>query len=163
MVRFQISLRTSLLIITAVAILLAVALELNRRIEDLAANGYRVQAAGDLLVDYLEDVGTWPKDWDDIHQYVEDHKSMLRSIPNVNDLRAHVRIDFEFDPNDLNLRSKWSRDKQHFVVVSSRYGRTAGATRNPNEYIHEYLRGVRPRSKAKAKNDNDGISPANDL
>jgi hypothetical protein len=162
MVRFQISLRTSLLIITAVAILLAVALELNRRIEDLAANGYRVQAAGDLLVDYLEDVGTWPKDWDVLHQYVEDHKSTLRSIPNISDLRAHVRIDFEFDPSDLNLRSKWSKDKQPFVVVSSRYGRTAGATHNPNEYIHDYLRGVLPRSNAKKERPNDWVSPVTD-
>ncbi len=162
MVRFQISLRTSLLIVAAVAIMLAVALELNRRIEELAANGYRVQAAGDLLVDYLEDVGTWPKDWEELQQYVEEHKSSLRRFPNINDLQAHVRIAFEFDPNDPNWRSKWSNAKQPFVVVSSRYGRTAGATHNPNEYIYDYLRGVLPRSNAEKERHCDRVSPVND-
>lgn len=159
MVRLQISLRTSLLIVAAVAILLAIALELNRRIEELAANGYRVQAAGDLLVDYLEDVGTWPKDWDDLHRYVDEHKSSLRRFPNINDLQAHVKIDFEFDPNDPKWRTKWSNAKQPFVVVSSRYGRTAGATHSPNEYIYDYLRGVSPRSQTKKVRENDRNSP----
>lgn len=156
MAKLQISIRSLLLIVAAVAILIAAAKELNRRIEDLVANGYRVQEAGDLLVDYLDDCGTWPEDWNDLHRYVEAHKSTFRYVPNINDLRTHVRIDFEFNPNAIDLQSAWSDEKPPFVVVSSKYGRTAGATRNPNQFICEYLRGDLPSSKSKAKSGKDG-------
>ena len=75
MAKLQISIRALLLFVAGVAILMAAAIEVNGRIEDLAANGYRVQAAGDLLVEYLDDCGTWPKNWDDLHHYVDSHET----------------------------------------------------------------------------------------
>jgi hypothetical protein len=140
MAKFQISIRTLLIIVASVAMLMAAAIELKGRIEDIAENGYRVQAAGDLLVDYLDDCGKWPENWDDLHRYVESHKSTLQYAPNVNDLQSRVRINFDFDPDSIDLEVGWSDEKPPFIVVTSRYGRTAGATRNPNEFIYEYLR-----------------------
>lgn len=139
MAKPQFSIRTLLIAVAVVAVLLAVAIEINGRIEDLAANGYRVQAVGDLLVDYLDECGTWPENWDDLHRYVEANKSTFRYVPNIEDLRTHVRIKFQFDPDGIDLQSEWSDEKPPFVVVLSRYGRTYGATRNPNEFIYEYL------------------------
>lgn len=141
MAKIQFSIRSLLLIVTAAGILVAVVVELNGRLDDLYANGYRVQAAGDLLVKYLDDCGKWPKNWDDLRQYVEDHKSTLRYVPDMIDLQNHVRIKFDFDLDRVDLQSRWSDSKPPFVVVSSTYGRTSGATRNPNEFIYAYLRG----------------------
>jgi hypothetical protein len=147
MAKLQISIRGMLLIVVAIAILSAAAIELNGRIEDLAANGYRVQAAGYLLVDYLDDYGEWPKDWDDLYRYVETNKSTLKYAPDVKDLQSRVRIIFDFDPYSIDLKEEWSHENPPFIVVISTYGRTAGATRNPNEFIYYYLRGDVPRSK----------------
>lgn len=141
MAKPQFSIRTLLIAVTVVAALLAAAIEINGRIEDLAANGYRVQAVGDLLVDYLDECGTWPENWGDLDRYVEANKSTFRYVPNIEDLRTHVRIKFQFDPDEVDLQSGWSDEKPQFVVVISRYGRTAGATRNPNEFIYAYLKG----------------------
>ena len=150
MAKFQISIRTLLFIVVAVAMLMAAAIELTGRIEDLVANGYRIQAAGDLLVDYLDDCEKWPENWDDLLRYVEAHKSTFQYAPNIKDLQSHVRINFDFDPNSIDLKEGWSDEKPPFIVVTSRYGRTAGATRNPNEFIYDYLRGDVPQSKLNA-------------
>lgn len=96
MAKLQISIRTLMFVVAAVAMLMTAAIELNGRIEDIAANGYRVQEAGDLLVDYLDDSGTWPESWDDLYRYVETHKSELRYVPKTRDLQSHVRISFDF-------------------------------------------------------------------
>ena len=137
----QFSLRTFLLLIAGVAILLGALLEVRGRIEDLVANGYRVQATGDLLVNYMRVCGKWPKGWEDLRRFVQDHKTELRYPPDLKDLQLNVRVDFDFNPANVDFRSEWSETKPQFVVVASRYGRTAGATRNPNHYIYAYLRG----------------------
>ena len=147
MVKLQLTLRTMLIIVAAVAILLAAVRELNRRIEDLAGNGYRVQEVGFLLVDYLDDCGKWPGNWDDLHRYVESHRSTLQHVPNIGVLQSHVRIKFDFDPNGIALPFEWSDEKPPFIVVSSKYGRTTGATCNPNEFIFHYLCGDIRQSK----------------
>ena len=139
--KLQLSLRRLLLAVAAVAVLIAAVFELDARIEDLSANGYRVQAAGDLLVDYMKDSGKWPEGWNDLTRFVEHHKSELQYRPNIQDLRSHVRIDFDFDPTTVDLRSEWSDNNPQLIVVSSTYGRTSGATRNPNHFVYAYLRG----------------------
>ena len=146
MAKLQISIRTLLILVAVVAVLMTAAMEINGRIEDLAANGYRVQAAGDLLIDYLDECGTWPENWDDLSRYVEANKSTFRYVPDIKDLQTHVRIKFQFDPDEIDLQSEWSDEKPPFVVVISRYGRTAGATRSPNEFIYQYLQGQVTRS-----------------
>ena len=140
--KLQLLLRTLLLTFAAIAVLIAAIVEIDGRIEDLAANGYRVQAAGDLLVHYMKNRGQWPKNWDDLRRFVEDHKSDMEYPPNINDLQSHVRINFDFDPNTIDSQSESLYKGTRFIVVSSTYGRTAGATRNPNQYIYDYLRGA---------------------
>lgn len=141
MAKPQFSIRTLLIAVAVIAVLLAVAIEINGRIEDLVANGYRVQEAGDLLVNYLDDCGKWPENWDDLYRYVDANKSTFRYVPNIKDLQNNVRIQFQFDPDKIDLQSGWSDEKPPFIVVISRYGRTVGATRNPNSFIYEYLQG----------------------
>ncbi len=102
MAKLQVSIRAWLLIISAIAVLLACFIELNGRIDDVVANGYRVQEVGDLLVDYLEDCGKWPANWDDLHHYVEAHRSRFQHFPRIHELQANVRIDFDFDPNRVD-------------------------------------------------------------
>lgn len=130
-----------MIVVAVVAVLIAAAIELGREIEEVASNGYRVQEAGDLLVDYMRNVEEWPRDWEDLHRYVESGRLTFEHAPNIQELRTHVRIDFGFDPSEVDVQLQWSDEKPAIVVVSSRYGRTAGATRNPNQYIYEYLRG----------------------
>ena len=142
MAKLQLSLRTLLLTVAAIAVLIAGILEIDGRIEDLAANGYRVQAAGDLLVHYMKNRGQWPKTWDDLRRFVDDHKSDMEYPPNISDLKSHVRINFNFDPATVNSQSESLDNRSQFVVVSSTYGRTAGATHNPNQYIYDYLCGA---------------------
>ena len=150
MAKLQISIRTLLFVVAAIAVLMAALVEINGRIEDIVANGYRVQAVGDLLVDYLDDCGKWPDNWDDLNRYVETNKSTFHNVPNINDLQTHVRIKFDFDPDGVDWQSEWIDEQPAFVVVFSRYGRTAGATRNPNHFLYDYLRGDVPQSKLNA-------------
>lgn len=136
----QFSLRTFMLFLAGVAVLLVALLEVNGRIDDLTKNGYRVQATGDLLVDYMKACGKWPNGWEDLRRFVQDHKTELRYTPDLKDLQSNVRVDFDFNPAKIDLRSEWSETKPPLVVVTSRYGRTWGATRNPNQHIYAYLR-----------------------
>ncbi|GAB5402314.1 MAG: hypothetical protein Aurels2KO_05450 [Aureliella sp.] len=131
--------RALLLSVAAIAMLLCAVVELYRRIEDHVAGGYRVQAAGDLLVVYLDHSGEWPKDWGDLRRFVETDKSSLRYPPEVKELQRHVRIDFDFAVDAVELQRDRSDDEPPHVVVSSKYGRMHGATRNPNEFIFTYL------------------------
>ncbi len=146
MAKLQISIRKWLILLTAFAFFLACFIELNGRIDDVIANGYRVQTVGDLLVDYLDDCGKWPANWDDLDKCVEAHRSRFQHVPRIHELQANVRIDFDFDPYGVDLHSEWSDEKPAFTVVRSKYGRTSGATRNPNQFIYEYLRGDVPQS-----------------
>lgn len=141
MAKLQFSIRGMLFSSAVIALILAAAIELNGRIEDLATNGYRVQEAGYLLVNYLDDSGKWPEKWEDLHRYVEANRSTLRFTPDVNDLQSYVRINFDFDPDQIDLKEGSLDEKPPFIVVESIYGRTIGATCNPNEFIYAYLRG----------------------
>ncbi|XZE36229.1 hypothetical protein SH501x_001787 [Pirellulaceae bacterium SH501] len=141
MSKFQISIRGMLFAFVVIALVLAAAIELNGRLEDLATNGYRVQTTGYLLVDYVDDFGKWPESWEDLQRHIEANRSTLKFAPDVTDLQSYVRIDFDFDPDRIDLKRGWFDEKPPFVVVESVYGRTAGATCNPNEFIYAYLRG----------------------
>lgn len=140
MAKFQFSIRGMLIAFAVIALIFAAAIELNGRIEYLSTNGYRVQEAGYLLVHYLDDSRKWPEKWEDLHRYVEANRSTMRFAPDVNDLQSYVRIKFDFDPDQIDLKKGSLDDKPPFIVVESIYGRTTGATCNPNEFIYAYLR-----------------------
>ena len=51
-----------------------------------------------------------------------------------------VRIEFDFDPTSLNMRSEWSDTNLSIQVVTTRYREIAGATKDPNLCVFEYLK-----------------------
>ena len=139
MARLQISLRGILILTAGVAALLAIAIELNRRIENLVLNPYRLQSTGDLLVAYLEDVGDWPEDWKALHQYVESHPSHPSGVKTFKELQDNITVDFSFNPDLVDYESLWSDDNPQLKVVFSNDGGINGATRDPNSTIFLYL------------------------
>ncbi|AMV35595.1 hypothetical protein VN12_26115 [Pirellula sp. SH-Sr6A] len=141
MARYQLSVRMLLFVVAAIALLIIAGMEFLGRVENMASNGYRVQDAGDLLVFYLDDCGSWPKDWDDLIRYADAQQATFPRAFNVNDLQTQVRIRFDFEPDKIDTAGEWSNESPPICVVASRYGRVAGATHNPNPLIYLYLQG----------------------
>jgi hypothetical protein len=139
MARLRVSLRSILLLTAIVAVLLAGILELNRRLENYVLNPYRLQSTGDLLVDYLENVGDWPNNWNTLRQYAESHSSALQGIRTFRELEANMMVDFTFKPDLVDTNSEWSDENPQIKVVVASDGRTYGAVRSPNETIYRYL------------------------
>ena len=137
--RFQISIRGSLLILTAISIVLAVAMELNRRVENLVLNPYRVQSAADYLIQYMDETGHWPRGWDDLSQMVESKPSDLRQIKWLRDVRRNVKIDFAFDPNSMQITGETVGDDPSLRVIVAHDGTRHGATGDPDMMIYRYL------------------------
>lgn len=108
MARLQISLRGVLVLMTVVAVLLAIGIEIDRRIENFVVNPYRLQYTGNLLLEYLENVDEWPRDWDALRQYVESHRSdrsHLYAEGTFQKLRDNITIDFAFNRDSVDLHS----------------------------------------------------------
>jgi hypothetical protein len=51
-----------------------------------------------------------------------------------------VRIEFDFDPTRVNMRSEWSEKNLSIQVVTTRYREIAGTTEDPNLCVFEYLK-----------------------
>lgn len=139
MARFQISIRSTLLIIAAIATLLATAIELNRRANNLIRNPYRVQYSADLLIEHMDKTGKWPRSWDELSLFVESKGTDLRGIRSFHDVRTNVTIDFSFDPNLIKPRLESLEDEPPLKVVVAHDGTLHGATQDPNKMIFRYL------------------------
>jgi hypothetical protein len=65
----RISLRSILLLTSVVAILLAVVFglfHLKEHAENSISNSYRLVSAGELFLDFKDETGAWPRDWESL-------------------------------------------------------------------------------------------------
>lgn len=139
--RFRLTSRTLILVAGVAAVLTASVREMNSVYTDMSVSGYFVQETGDLLVFYLHESGKWPENWEDIKRFTETHKSSMKYPPKVEELERYVRINFDFDPECVDLEAPWSDHEPPLCVVTSRSGRVVGQLRDGNEGIYRYLRG----------------------
>lgn len=139
MAHFQITIRSTLIIITVIAALLATAIELNRRAGNFVLNPYRVQYAAELLIEHMDKTGQWPRSWDELGQLMESKGTDLRGIRWFHDVRRNVTIDFSFDPNLVKLQLESHEDEPPLRVVVAHDGTLHGATSDPNTMIFRYL------------------------
>jgi hypothetical protein len=137
MARFQISIRSTLLITAAIAALLATAIELHRRANNFVRNRYRVQYAADLLIEHMEKTGQWPRSWDDLCQLDESNGTDFRWSQWFQEVRRNVQIDFSFDPG--SVKHEGLQDEPMLRVIVAYDGTLHGASGDPNTMILRYL------------------------
>jgi hypothetical protein len=142
MTRFPISIRSLLWLMVAVALVLSFAIDRNRRFTNRICNSYRLQAMGDILVDYLESRDEWPEDWNQLRQFVESNGNALHGVRTFSELQANLIIDFSFEPASA---MDGSQDGLHSMLVVARDGSREGATRSPDVTIYRYLQEKRKK------------------
>jgi hypothetical protein len=135
--RFQLSIRSTLIFFAAIAALLAMGIELNRRVDDFVLNPYRVQYAAELLIEHMDKTGEWPCSWADLTLIVESKRAEEREIQWYYDVRRNVQVDFLFDPHSVKLEDLQKEPPVQFVVAHD--GTLHGATGDPNAMIARYL------------------------
>ncbi|MEM7478751.1 MAG: hypothetical protein AAF483_27525 [Planctomycetota bacterium] len=133
--------RSILLLTLVVALILGFIRELNRRLNDVIMNPYRLQAAGDLLIDYMESRNCWPTNWADLKQFTETPGHGLQGVREFHEIEQNVRVDFSFDPMSFSTAPNSLDEDSHLTVVVANNGTTHGATRDPNTAIRDYLIG----------------------
>lgn len=136
------SLRSVLLATTGIAILLAIGTGLYRlkeHVENSISNSYRLEAAGELLLEFNEENGRWPDDWESLEHHAAKHHSRLYACKTFDDLRNNIVIDFSVDLRKVDTESIWSAADPQLRLISARTGQTHGATFDPNELIYLHL------------------------
>jgi hypothetical protein len=156
MARFQISIRSTLLVFIAIAVLLATAIELRRRVNNFALNPYRVQGVAELLIEHMEETGQWPRGWDDLGRLVQHKGTDVRWSQWLKELRRNVDIDFSFDP--ATIKHLGLQDDPVLKVVQAYDGTLHGATADPNKMILCYLQEKLATSSEREQSDGQGVA-----
>jgi hypothetical protein len=136
-----------LLLTFAIALLLGVAIELNRRLNNHFLNPYRVQSTGDILIEYMDEYNHWPTDWNELHRFVESNGNNLYGVRTFRELQDNVTIDFAFDPESAEIPIYGSENDRSLRVVVATDGTYHGATHDPNVTIYRYVERKRRHDK----------------
>lgn len=139
MTRLPYSIRSLLWLTVSIAMILAFAIELKRRIDNRFRSAYRFQAMGDILVDYLERHDDWPTDWNQLRQFVESNRNNLHGVRTFNELQAKIAVDFSFEPSSMKFPIDDLLIGNSCGIVVARDGTKTGATHDPNVTIFRYL------------------------
>lgn len=107
----RISLRSALLLTSVVALLLAIGvgvLRLKEHVENSILDSYRLIEAGKLFINFKDETGTWPHDWECLEEYATSHGSQLSACETVDDLQCNIEIDFSIDSEDWSCPSNYA-------------------------------------------------------
>lgn len=133
------AIRSILLVTLAVALILGFLREAHRRLNDRIRNPYRLQATGDLLIDYMDNHNRWPTGWEELQRFVLSESHVENEVVWIQELKQTVRIDFSFDPMSLRTATDGIQIEPSLTVVMANDGTRHGATRDPNAAIYDYL------------------------
>jgi hypothetical protein len=128
-----------LTLIAAIAVILGIAIHLDRYARNWVLNPYRLQYTGDLLVDYMDRYDDWPKDWDQLLQFARSNQDSLQEVRAYRDLQYNIKVDFSFKPFSKELSMEDIEGDSQLRLVVAYDGTFHGATRDPNTTILRYL------------------------
>lgn len=132
--RLKFSLRNLLLFTLSIALSLVVLREVNRRLNNLVLNPYRLESTADLLVAFMDEHARWPADWNELEVFAESGGHRVHGVRTFQELRENVTIDFSFEPKSIDLELP-----RNFRVIVANDGTLHGATHDPNTTIYQYL------------------------
>jgi hypothetical protein len=121
----------------------------------LKPEAYAVWQTADLVIDHMErHNGAWPRGWDDLRPPTTPPaggvsvaerggavEASFRPVADIERLRELVEVDWSADPREL-ARAADGGDSPPFRVIWLKSGRrTAFEGCEPNQLIHDYLKG----------------------
>ena len=136
LVSMTFSLRTILILTSIIAVAIALGFRLKNYVEDSIANNYRLVSAGNLFLDFKNETGDWPRDWEGLEEFALKTNARLFACENFDDLRENISIDFDIDLSNLDTSSDWSDDKPPLKLIVAKTGQMHGATFNPSKLIY---------------------------
>lgn len=101
-------------------------------------DAYALWGAGDMLIDYMETQGEWPRSWDDLRPQFDLNNGRVGGW-SFAEYQERIRIDFTADPEELRRKSIVS-PYASFRVIWARRDCGVRVGDDPNQMLCNYFR-----------------------